>query len=146
MKKGKNDSRPSNNKLPQSQYDLAQIAKDNQLENIDNLKNTIMGTESVIDKICQKGGEILYENYLQPKIQPRAIEFHKLNMNEIIQQSQQPADFGEKDPVRGQSFNEEIWTPEEEPTFVPTYNDNFKPKVVTVKQMEPSFDNMSLAS
>lgn len=51
-------------------------------------------------------------------------------MMEILQLKNQPGDFGEKDPIKGQSFNADVWESGEEPTFVPTHNDNFKPRVV----------------
>ena len=139
MKKGKTIN------IPQSYHDLAKIATDNSLENIDHFKNTINAAEQVIDQICQTGGEIIYEHYLQPKVKPRALEFTKLNMQEIVQQSKWPGDFGEANPVKETQFKEEEWTPEEEPTFVPTYNDNFKPKII-IQQAEETFDNMSIAS
>jgi hypothetical protein len=89
--------------------DLQKEAEQNYLENVSYVKGTIIGAEAAVDLICQKGGEILYDKYLRPKVRPRALENTKICISEICNQVYWPGDLGERDLVAGGKFKEDEW-------------------------------------
>lgn len=70
-------------------------------------------------------------------------------MGDICHQFKYPGDLGEVNPAQITAFNALAWTPEDEPVYNATHNDNFKPKIVpaeVIKDNETEFDNNSIIS
>ena len=42
-------------------------------EGVDCLKNSLAETNAIIDELCTRGGNHLYEQYIQPKVKPYTI-------------------------------------------------------------------------
>jgi hypothetical protein len=62
-------------------------------------------------------------------------------LSETITLFRFPGDLGEKNPFKAGAFREEAWASGDEPVFIGTSNDNFKPKIVIKEYNETEFDN-----